>query len=210
MAQPIPPNWSHLVTLNVEYSILICVDSKCKYALKPTAISRHLRDKHKVPSELQKQVDQYVQEFPFAYDHATVPLPSDGSAPQPIIPIVDGFLCKECPYKTRDHSNIRKHANQAHDKKRVADEDIFRAVRLQSWFGEKRERYWAVDESQQAQQERQAHRAAIQDAGEESCNNSEPNADGGSDGEDGQGKIDDQIIQEIENWKAEARERRLR
>jgi hypothetical protein len=134
MAQPILQEWSHLVAVNVEHGVLICAGEKCKYALKPTVISRHLGDRHNTPIEVQKQVDQYVQEFPFAYDHATVPLPKGGSAPQPVIPIVDGFLCRECPSKTRDRSNIRKHANKTHNKKRVADEDICRAVQLQSWF----------------------------------------------------------------------------
>ena len=36
------------------------------------------------------------------------------------------------------------HANKAHSQKRVGDEEVFEAVRLQSWFGE---RYWTVDES---------------------------------------------------------------
>ena len=80
-------------------------------------------------------------------------------------------------------------------------------ARLQSWFGEKRERYWVVDESQQIAQERQAHRATIRDIGEESSNSD--NADSSSDSEHGQDEIDDQIVQEIENWKAEAQERRL-
>jgi hypothetical protein len=40
-----------------------------------------------------------------------------------------------------------------------------------------------VHESQQVQQQRRTHRAAIQDAGEE-ANDSEPNSDSGSDGED--------------------------
>ena len=68
-------------------------------------------------------------------------LPSDRSALQPIIPVVDGFACRECPYKTRDRSNIWKHGNQAYKKKRVADEEMFKVVRMQSWFREKRERY---------------------------------------------------------------------
>jgi hypothetical protein len=209
MAQPIPAELSQLVALNVEYSVLICISGKCKHALKPTAISRHLRDKHRTAIELQKQVDQYVQEFPFAYDHLSVQLPADGLAPQPIIPIVDGFQCRDCPFKTQGRATIRQHANQSYNKKRVADEEICRVVRLQSWFGEKRERYWVVDEGQQVQRERRARRAAIQDAGEESSG-AEPNAGDGSDREQSQDEVDDQIVQEIENWKAEARERRLR
>jgi Orsellinic acid/F9775 biosynthesis cluster protein D len=211
MAQPIPQELSQLVALNVEYSVLICIDSKCKHALEPSALSRHLRDKHKTPIELRRQVEQYVKEFPFTYNHASVRIPQDGLAPQPIIPIVDGFVCWDCPAKSVSWGGMRKHANQAHNKKRAADEDIFQAARLQSWFGEKREWYWSVDESQQVAEEQQARRAAIQDVGEEAASDSEPNADSSSsDGEHGQDEIDDQIVREIENWKAEAQERRLR
>ena len=127
--------------LNAKFNVLICVDVKCQYALQPRAVARHLRDKHETPKALRKQVEQYVKAFPFTYDHTSVPLPIDGSAPQPVIPVVNRFACWECPYKTRDHSNIRKHANQGHSKKRVPDKDIFRAVQLQSWFSGKRERY---------------------------------------------------------------------
>jgi len=163
---------------------------------------RHLDIKHKTPIAVRKQVDQYVKGFPFTYDHASVQLPVDGLAPQPIIPIVDGFACRECPFKSQNRRVIRQHANKAHNKKRVADEDMFRIVRLQSWFGEKRERYWVVDESQQVVQERQARRAAIRDVGEES--GPEPDTDGESQDEA------DEIMQEIERWKAEAQARRLR
>lgn len=193
--------------MNIEYSMLICVDIKYRYALQPKAISRHLRDKHKTISNIQKQVDTYIKEFPFAYDHTSVPLPADGSAPQPVIPIVDGFACQDCPFKTQSRPTIRQHANQAHNKKRVKDEEICRPVQLQSWFGTKRERYWVVDESQQIAQERQVHQATIRDIGEESSNSD--NADSGSDSEHSQDEIDDQIVQDIENWKAEAQERRL-
>jgi Orsellinic acid/F9775 biosynthesis cluster protein D len=209
MAQPIPQDLSHLIALNVEYNVLICLNEKCKYALKPTAFSRHLNDKHNTPLELRKQVDQYVKEFPFVYDNTTVPLPVNGLAPQPIIPIVDGFVCRDCPFKTASRAWMRQHANKTHNKKEVANEELCCLVRLQSWFGEKRERYWVVNEVQQA------CRATVRDVGEES-NDSEAGAgsgsgsDSGSD-EDSQNDDDDynDIIQGIENWKADARERLL-
>jgi hypothetical protein len=62
MAQPIPEALNRIVALNVEFSVLICL--QCKYAVSPTAISRHLGDKHKTPIELRKEFDKYVQEFP--------------------------------------------------------------------------------------------------------------------------------------------------
>lgn len=215
MAQPIPLSISHLLALNVEYKVLICIGRGCSCALKPAALSRHLDIKHKTSIELRKQVDQYVRGFPFAYDHATVSLPQDGLAPQPIIPIVDGFACRECAFKSTNRGATRKHVNKAHNKKRAADEDVLKVVRLQSWFGEKRERYWVVDESQQGQQERQARRAAIRDVGEGSSD-SEANTGRGSgsgsgsdDDNDSEDDLYDDIIQEIEDWKAAAKERAL-
>jgi hypothetical protein len=87
--------------------------------------------------------------------------------------------------------------------KDVADEEILRAVQLQSWFGEKRERYWAVDEGQQGRRDQR---------GEES-NDSEANIGSGSSSEDSQDDADDDmydnIIQGIEDWKAAAKERLL-
>jgi uncharacterized protein (DUF2384 family) len=89
---------------------------------------------------------------------------------------------------------------------------MFQAARLQSWFGEKREWYWVVDESQQVVQERRARRAAIQDVGEE-CDDSEDSSGSGSgsgsDSDSDNNNIVDSIVQEIENWRADAQERRL-
>jgi Orsellinic acid/F9775 biosynthesis cluster protein D len=150
MAQPIPKALAHLVGLNVEFGVLVCM--QCKYVVAPTAISRHLKDKHKAPIELRKQLDEYVQEFPFQYDHTSVPLPSNRSAPQPIIPVLDGHLCKGCPYKTQSRDAMKKHGNIAHDKQRVVDNELYEVVQLQSWFDDRRARYWIVDKSKQAGQ----------------------------------------------------------
>lgn len=55
------------MALNADYTVLICVNSKCKQTLEPSASPRHLRNKHKTAIELQKQVEQYVQGFPYTY-----------------------------------------------------------------------------------------------------------------------------------------------
>ncbi len=106
MAEPVPQSLRQFVALNAEYSILICTNEKCKYALKPITISRHLRDKHKMPIEVQKQVDQYVKKFPFTYDHASVQLPVDGLGPQPIIPIINGMACQQYTFKTQSRTRM--------------------------------------------------------------------------------------------------------
>jgi len=209
MAQPVPPELGRFIALNAAYGILVCTGEKCRYALEPAAISRHLRDRHCASIAVRKQADQYAKELPFVYDHGSAQLPADGSAPQPIIPIVDGFACRECPFKTQGRPTMQQHANKAHDKKGAKDEEICRAVRLQSWFGKKRELYWAVDEGQRAAQERRARRVAVQDVGEE-LDSLGSDVGSGSDSESGQGgNSDDEIIQGIENWIADAQDRRL-
>jgi hypothetical protein len=103
-----------------------------------------LRRKHKVQLELRKQVDRYIEGFPFTYDYSTVLLPLEGSRLELVIDVVDGFRCKYCqqsPYKTQDRSNARKHRNKVHNKKRAADEDLLDSVKLQSWFKGGKERY---------------------------------------------------------------------
>jgi hypothetical protein len=70
MAQPIPQPVAYLIALNVEFSVLICI--LCKFAVTLTAIVRHLRDQHKTDIKLRKQVEEYIQEFPFVYDYVTV------------------------------------------------------------------------------------------------------------------------------------------
>ena len=208
MAQPIPEALDHIVALNVEFGVLICL--QCKYAISPTAISRHLGDKHKTPIELRKELDKYVQAFPFRYSHTSVRLPSNGSAPQPIIPILDGHLCQDCPYMSQNRDVIRQHGNKIHSKKRVSDEELFTIVKLQSWFDDRRARYWIVDQSKQYEQERQRRRATTRDVGEETDDSDHNNGDSANDRESDQDDIDDQIVQDIEKWKGEAQERRLR
>jgi hypothetical protein len=107
---------------------------------------------------------------------------------------------------------MKKHGNKAYDKMRVANDELYRPVRLQLWFWDGKEQYWVVDESQQAAQESQAHRPRIHDVGEES-NDSEANASSGSNSDSDSNSEDsqddtnsdslDDIDEDIEGWKAE-------
>ena len=95
-AEPIPPTLSHLIQLNERYGVLICMRDRCRCAVSLAAIADHLRRKHQVQLELRKQVERYIERFPFIYDYSTVQLPPYGSAPQPVIEVVDGFQCQHC------------------------------------------------------------------------------------------------------------------
>src|SRR5277367_5206510 len=141
---PLPEALRPWLVLNVEFYAIICSSASCRQALSPSATSCHLRDKHQVKIEHRKQLDEYLKQWQWQYDFRSVPLPLDGSLPQPVLPIIDGFQCRDCAYKTTNRDVMRQHSNREHKKKRVKDEEICRAVQLQTWFREKRARYWVV------------------------------------------------------------------
>jgi hypothetical protein len=210
---PPPAALQPWILVNDIYHVLIC--SRCRYALSPRALNRHLRDKHQARPELRQQLDQYVQQWPWPYDAQTVPLPPDGSRPQDAVPVVDGFQCRACTYKTRHRGNARQHANKQHKKQRAKDSEIFSSVRLQTWFGEKRERYWAVDEGE-GQPAAGAGAVARVAAGSSRQGGEEEGGDGNGgreEQEEGAGgdpaDVDAQIKADVAAWEEEVKERRL-
>jgi hypothetical protein len=154
----VPLLLAHLVTINVEFGVFLCLNPLCKRAVSAAGLVEHIRKTHHERPAIRKQLGEYVQDVleqspQFRSDYSTVQLPADGSIPQPVVPVLDGFSCRECRFLTTNRDNIRKHANKEHLKKRQRDKELFECVRLQSWFGQKRERYWVVDESKEPQPE---------------------------------------------------------
>lgn len=208
-AQPIPQSLAHLIQLNVEYNVLICMGNGCRCAVSPATISSHLRRNHHVTIELRRQVDRYIVDFPVQYDHSDVQLPHDGLAPQPIIKVVTGFECQHCqdkPFRSQNRKAIKEHGNKIHKKQRVADEDLLNIVQLQSWFWKGKERYWIVDESNQDRPDNQPDPSSIHQQ-LENDNTESDNSDNHDN--DSQDTIDDPIERDIKEWKVEAKERRL-
>src|ERR1700733_6310814 len=203
-APPIPQVLEHLIQLNVDFQVLVCLGAECRYAVSPRAIVRHFNDQHQIPIELRKQVERYIQLFPSSYDYSTVPLPANGSIPQPIIQVVDGFQCKDCPFKSQNRRVTRQHVNKEHGKKRARDEEIFSIVRMQSWFRGKRERYWVVDKEVRPVPAPPARPDIVRDVGEES-----PDSSDTTDDEAEEDVSYDRLEGEIQQWQEEKQERRL-
>ncbi|KAH8798673.1 hypothetical protein F5884DRAFT_687296, partial [Xylogone sp. PMI_703] len=142
--RPIPEVWSDLVHLNVRYKVLLCLSDRCNKAVSARGLAEHIRKYHDVKPAIRHQVEQYAKEFKHDYNYATIPIPENGLAPQPIIPIVDGYQCRECSYITQSEQKIRRHANKDHKKKRATIDEICTRVRVQTWFRDGKERYWVV------------------------------------------------------------------
>jgi hypothetical protein len=190
-----------------------------------------LRRKHQTWRELRQQVERYVRGFPFQYDHATVRLPRDGLAPQPILAVVDGLQCKHCPveepfsrspppppFRTRSRKAVKQHRNEAHGKKRVADADLFNRVQLQLWFWEGKERYWVVVKEQSQLPGRASLAGQPSGDGEGPGDSDEEEEGGGGLAEEGEednnddnddDAVEDQIAWEMQNWCEDVKKRRL-
>jgi hypothetical protein len=221
------PALAQLIAVNIEYKVLLCLGHGCRKSICPSRILDHIHKcGHTTTKENRKQIQEYRRGFPNNYNHYTIELPADRLALQPVIPVVDRFECRkygiaqdDIPYQERTHAfrsqsrkAIKVHRNKAYSLKHVADDKLFQSVCIQTWFCKGKERYWVVDESKQDKRDRQIRHATIQDVGEES-DKSEAydgnNPDDDNNSNNSQDEIDDQIVQDIEKWKAEAQERRL-
>jgi hypothetical protein len=172
---------------NFEFKVILCYETDCRQALKLDGINNHLNRKHQVEIKLRQQLTEYLEQWQWQYDFRSVPLPLDRSLPQPVLPILDGFQCRSCTYTTTNRSIIRKHCNIQHGQKRLKDEELFQAVQLQTWFREKRARYWVVDATRQSRD----------------INNSSGSGSGS-------GSSSSKIEAAADQWEAEIKEKRLK
>jgi hypothetical protein len=51
-APPIPQVLEHLIQLNVDFQVLVCLGAECRCAVSPRAIVRHFNDQHQIPIKL--------------------------------------------------------------------------------------------------------------------------------------------------------------
>jgi superfamily II DNA helicase RecQ len=103
---------------------------------------------------------------------------------------------------------LREHCNKVHKLQRKKDEELLRPVKLQSWFQDRRQRYWVVDNTAEARPATAVIHGVAQDAQSRSDGGDEGGSEGGSDEDDN--NAEDQIAQEMQNWSNEVRERRLK
>ena len=162
----VPSSLAHLVAINVEFKVVLCLSPICRHAQTTSNVVEHIRKTHHEKPAIRKQLKDFLQELTSqdaqfrTCNYTTVHLPADGSSPQLVVPVVDGFSCYQCRFLTTNRAVIRQHANKVHAQKRIRDENMCESVRIQSWFGQKRERYWIVDESKELELGQQLEQGA--------------------------------------------------
>lgn len=158
----VPDQLRSMVQLNTAYRVLICPHEQCRKAVQPSAFTRHSHEEHGTTIRARRNLEAFIKELAWAYDSRTIQKPDDGSTPQPTIPVSDGVECRLCiaekrnpTFKTRRQTSTRKimkaHGNKVHQRNKVPDDGLYRAIRVQTWFrGNGEARYWRVEEGDAA------------------------------------------------------------
>ena len=81
----VPPELRQWIAMNAQYQVLLCVGNGCHKALSPGSMAEHLCKVHKAVPNERRQVQVFMQALGWAYNYATVRLPADRLAPQPVI-----------------------------------------------------------------------------------------------------------------------------
>jgi hypothetical protein len=150
----VPAVLASLIAINTVYQVVLCINTDYYKAVSPAGIVEHLCKFHKTSPQLRKQVEAFIQTIPWSYDFSSIMLPADGLAPQPVLPVLEGFQCRQCPFCSQSRKSMKVHGNRVHAIKRAGDDQLYQVVRLQTWFRDRKERYWVVnDESQETVQE---------------------------------------------------------
>ncbi len=70
----VPAALSQLITVNIEYQVLLCLKQQCHKAVSPSGIVQHMRKIHNTEPQLRKQVREFVATgMPgWEYNHSTV------------------------------------------------------------------------------------------------------------------------------------------
>jgi hypothetical protein len=75
MANQVPESLAHLVYLNSEFNILICLGNGCSKAVAPRGFIEYLRKFHKTEPNLRKELGEYIKaNFPLSqnYDYSSI------------------------------------------------------------------------------------------------------------------------------------------
>src|SRR5271156_5488876 len=129
--------------------VLICTHDDCGYAVQVSdkRVSRHLWEKHHVPKECRRGVDQQVRSLNL-FDPRQAPSRPDGVNAHPHLKKYQGLACRQCSYRTRSEKLIKKHFHDAHGSQyELNGRDpaaLYDVVWLQSWVQEGARQYWIV------------------------------------------------------------------
>src|SRR5258706_9968933 len=114
------------------HRVLIC--KGCRYAIQPSAISRHLKELHRIYRSDRQEFMEYAQSLDLA-DPRDVVLPEPHEAPAPFLPTESGLACgaSGCGHLCVTVKRMKRHWATVHSDVAV-DAAQWRLVDLQTSF----------------------------------------------------------------------------
>lgn len=128
-----------------QHRVLICTG--CRYAIQPSAISRHLKEIHRIYRSNRREFMNYAEELDLA-DPKNVTLPGPNEDPLPFLPTTNGLSCEAsgCNYLCASIKRMKMHWAAEHSEM-IADDSQWRPVDLQTFFRGNQLRYFIVRQS---------------------------------------------------------------
>jgi hypothetical protein len=121
----VPAALAPFIAINVEYEVVLCTRAGCRRAVSPAGVVEHLHRLHRAPLKVRRQVQAFLQSLPWSYDSSSVVLPADRLAPQPVLPVVEGFQCRRCPFCTQSRKSMKVYGNRVHAIQRASDAQLY-------------------------------------------------------------------------------------
>ena len=133
-----------------EYRVVRCVE--CRYAVPPSALSRHMKDLHHVYRGKRRALLDYAETLDLA-DPEDLVLPEPQEPPIPSIPVEDGVACNRCKYLSVTTKRMKRHWVTVHERRGIEGKH-WRPVQLQTFFRGNNLRYFIVTPGERTRQSR--------------------------------------------------------
>lgn len=138
-----------------QHRVLIC--KECQYAIQPSAISRHLKELHRIYRSHRQRFLKYAEKLDLA-DPADVILPGPNEGPVPFLLTIGGLACVaiRCHYLCATDKRMKMHWSAKHSGI-VAGDTQCHLVELQTFFRGNQLRYFIVRQSRTARSQPERH-----------------------------------------------------
>ncbi|KAL2855643.1 hypothetical protein BJX68DRAFT_217017 [Aspergillus pseudodeflectus] len=146
LSQPNNLSPAELLKYLPEYGVVIC--TACHYAVQPQAISRHLKEIHRILRSHRRKYTAFVAGLSLRQPHDVVPPMNPLDFPVRYLPVEPGFRCKapNCEYMCVSCKRMEAHWRSGHGTKALAGGN-FQPVPLQTFFRGNLLKYFTASES---------------------------------------------------------------
>ena len=162
---PTPLQPTDLLHYLPQHRVLIC--KECHYAIQPSAVSRHLKELHRIYRSNRREFLKFAGELDLA-DPKDVALPGPNEDPVHFLTTTSGLACEAsgCDHLCATLKRMKMHWAAEHTAV-VAYDSQWRQVELQTFFRGNQLRYFIVSRSSEAPTQAEEH----SDVNSEAINN---------------------------------------